>query len=311
MSLGSRAFLALTCVSVIAGTWFIFKFENAGNCIESEFVKSIEFREVVDGRDWHTSYAICGQNAQGSMRLKSSRFGLLKDKIEAFEAVMHMLSAPMEPISIEVTDDPSFQVSFQPRNLELGLSIFKAEGMFLKSLNSVWLLQTNPSLRENLVMLEVLSDIMAAVESGGLKLAQPLTGRLAQFSDSTATVPKLLSQREMCGSAWLPLTQIGLCKALQDLELVQPQNAALAGNLRDVVDRVSLGMSDYSPREFIGNELWKLYMNNALNQRIDSLKTLYSWIEKQNFAEVSIPKDSAQWPSFVKNELDKYVTVHK
>lgn len=297
-----RAFLALTCFSVLAGTWLIFQLETGRHCLDTRFVRSLVLSERPGRQGAVSEYPLCHQE-KITRGLFFESFTLLKEEIEAFESVVLTLGGRMEPIDIEIVERPAYAISLQPERLELGVGILKADGMFLKALNSVWLLQINKSLLENPLMSEVISDLLVAVQSGGLALRQPFTGKIARFSGD-AGERKELSQKELCASAWLPLSQIGLCRSLRELAEVETDSALLQADLAVAIQRISERWSEYSAREFLGQSLWRAYMNHPLGERIFALKKIFEWVQSEDFSGLEMPRETDKWEEFVQTRLD-------
>ena len=286
MKIWQRLLFISTCFSLIAVAWLIGRIDSPQDCLSVDF-----FSHIVWQREpgYKVNYPICGKRAvKKTASIHMRDFSFLKKKLTSFENTILIFKDKIKPISLKIVEEPGLKLSVDSKKVIIGKRLLYSEGMLLKALNSVWLLQKNPSLSFSPVMLEVMSDFLLAVESGGLSITQPLSGKVAQFTKGLKENEKedKNKSKHFCHSPWLPASQLLMCESLLKLTK-NPING-------EGESRLKLLYEPFSLRAQIGNTFWEKYLSIGLTRRVSSLTQFFEWMKSKDFKEVDLPKSEKE-----------------
>ena len=303
----TRLLLALTCVSVIGAAWLIHSWAARPSCISSKSISKISFVRNIDGFQQLSYIPICGRGILKSDSVGDFFFSqvlqqTLSKDIIGFEQLSAAMNLPISDIELVVLADDKLRATVTSRQIILGIQVIEAEGMLLKALNSAWLLQLNATLSGNPVMLEVLSDILVAVDEGGLKLRQPTTGKIASFVELSEDFV-LMSQMELCESAWVPMSQLAFCESLIRIKVSKDN---LTGPVAAAALRMGEIRSQYSLRSHLGRGIWHRYKAKGIAQRVPALVLFLSELQSADFLKQRVPAQPERWLTFSQVQLEKF-----
>ena len=272
---------------MVGAFWLLYQFENQKDCLPVELFSQVTVKEQIQLPHITYRFSLCSEATSKALNITALKYySTLRSELTKFENLVLVSGDTIDKIFLQIVQRPIYKVTIEPQKVVLGEKIFSSKGLLFKALSVSWLLQKNPSLQNNLIAREVLSDFLVAVGEGGLVLQSPLTGKRAEFSGWPQD--KEAINQDPCNDVWLPMNQIDLCAIL----LSSSANQEL-----DLVKRnVKKQMSDYSSRAFLGYKLWQSYKQIGLTQRVRALRKLLSWVESENFLQLNIPVNPKEWP---------------
>lgn len=137
--------------------------------------------------------------------------------------------------------------------IEIGTEILRAKGQLKKAILKAWLLQrVSPDIAQSFLRVEVASDVLLAILSGGLQLEVPGNSETLSFEASPRDWWTYAdSYQGLCKNGWRSLE-------LQSLCAVDPSAPGTSA---------SVTVSALSFRPFIGNQIWQSYVGTSASKR--------------------------------------------
>lgn len=194
--------IALACFAWLARPAF---------CIDSSLVEKID---SVSGEKQQTLYAC---KFVKNRRSYHPDLDLIKKNIESrlkhLEREAQFLGVDYKPVSISIIDTVDVVIRVHPKRLILSSSIFNQSQVFDKTILQAILLQKIFSKNElksmsdldanQILQVEVMSDVWLAISRGQLSLFEPLSGRMLSWNSRYNQWPLILKNPESyCEDSW-------------------------------------------------------------------------------------------------------------
>ncbi|HVK61299.1 MAG TPA: hypothetical protein VM432_07100, partial [Bdellovibrionales bacterium] len=262
--------LALTVSFCLGYAWLGTRAGEPGDRVPRSYVEDV--------------FVIHDQNVYSLGQLHGFFFremGRTLNELNGIEATVQQLGRLKKKIAVVVDMDRPLRLVTTGDRITIGSEIVRAPGQLAKAVLKAWLLQNGREELKTHLRLEVLSDVLLALNEGGLDLSVPRMAP-ATFDQPKHWTHYAETYSDLCRSQWLAVDLRGLCKA----------NTAASSNAPTFL----------AFRPLIGEMIWQSFQTLSVHKRVIAVrKWMRSLRDTQIENEIDVEADSI--PSRIEGEL--------
>ncbi len=186
-------------------------------------------------------------------------FETFKEQIDDSELLSQTITLSLEkPLKYERSENA----------IVIGVDLFKDRDYFRRALVQTWLAGFLPkNFNQNKILFEIISDAYLSLIWGKLETQDPVLAKKIDPNISLRWLDDILTERELCDSAWRPIERLDLCEDLRSTLIEQNRTA---DNLN--------ALSVWSLRPLVVKQFWSYYKSLSPIEKISFVKSWSQYV---------------------------------